>query len=182
MSKETDLSVFACFMRIRQNLRTGGWRWVVGVSFIVKQRKSLCSLYSVSSTVSKRYRKPWFPEKELRIKRTQIHREHLVFSLPSFLISLVLCAPTYIVSFFLCSHFITFKDFGRIKFHPFPASSNGKESACNAGDLGLIPGVRKIPWRRAWQPTPVFLPGESHGQRSLAGYSMGWQRVGHDYD
>ena len=33
------------------------------------------------------------------------------------------------------------------------------------------PWVRKIPWRRAWQPTPVFLPGESHGQRSLAGYS-----------
>jgi len=31
--------------------------------------------------------------------------------------------------------------------------------------------VRKIPWRRAWQPTPVFLPGESHGQRSLVGYS-----------
>ena len=31
--------------------------------------------------------------------------------------------------------------------------------------------VRKIPWRRAWQPTPVFLPGESHGQRSLTGYS-----------
>ena len=30
---------------------------------------------------------------------------------------------------------------------------------------------RKIPWRRAWQPTPVFLPGESHGQRSLVGYS-----------
>ena len=32
------------------------------------------------------------------------------------------------------------------------------------------PWVRKIPWRRKWQPTPVFLPGESHGQRSLAGY------------
>ena len=32
-------------------------------------------------------------------------------------------------------------------------------------------GVGKIPWRRAWQPTPVFLPGEPHGQRSLAGYS-----------
>ena len=31
--------------------------------------------------------------------------------------------------------------------------------------------VRKIPQRRAWQPTPVFLPAESHGQRSLAGYS-----------
>ena len=35
------------------------------------------------------------------------------------------------------------------------------------------PWVGKIPWRRKWQPTPVFLPGESHGQRSLAGYSMG---------
>ena len=33
------------------------------------------------------------------------------------------------------------------------------------------PWVEKIPWRRAWQPTPVFLPGESHGQRSLMGYS-----------
>ena len=37
---------------------------------------------------------------------------------------------------------------------------------------GLIPGVRKIPWSRKWQPAPVFLPGESHGKRSLAGYSL----------
>ena len=36
---------------------------------------------------------------------------------------------------------------------------------------GFNPWVRKIPWRRAWQPTPVFLPGESHGQRSLVGYN-----------
>ena len=36
-------------------------------------------------------------------------------------------------------------------------------------DVGLIPG--KIPWRRAWQHTQVFLPGEFHGQRSLEGYS-----------
>ena len=36
--------------------------------------------------------------------------------------------------------------------------------------LGLIPGLGRFPWRRAWQATPVFLPGESHGQRSLAGY------------
>ena len=35
---------------------------------------------------------------------------------------------------------------------------------------GFSPWVGKIPWRRAWQPTPLFLPGESHGQRSLAGY------------
>ena len=35
------------------------------------------------------------------------------------------------------------------------------------------PWVGKLPWRRVWQPTPVFLPGESHGQRSLVGYSPG---------
>ena len=37
---------------------------------------------------------------------------------------------------------------------------------------GFDPWVGKIPWRRARQPTPVFLPGESHGQRSLEGYSL----------
>ena len=51
-----------------------------------------------------------------------------------------------------------------------------KNPPANAGDIrytGLISGKipRKIPLRRAWQPTPVFLPGESHGQRSLAGHS-----------
>ena len=55
---------------------------------------------------------------------------------------------------------------------PDPGGSNGKESACSAGDLGSIPGSeRLIPWRRNWQSTPIFLPGEFHGQRSLAGYS-----------
>ena len=47
-----------------------------------------------------------------------------------------------------------------------PWCSDGKESACRFG-----PWVRKIPWRWEWQPTPVFWPGESHGQRSLVGYS-----------
>ena len=46
-----------------------------------------------------------------------------------------------------------------------------KNLACNAGDLGLIPGSGKIPWRREWLPTPIFLSGEFHGQRRLAGYS-----------
>ena len=52
----------------------------------------------------------------------------------------------------------------------FPCGSDGKESACEAGDLGLAPGLERSPGR-VWLPTPVFLPGESHGQRSLAGYS-----------
>ena len=48
---------------------------------------------------------------------------------------------------------------------------SGKESACQCRRLRFYHCVRKIPWRRTWQPTPVFLPGESHGKRSLAGYS-----------
>ena len=46
---------------------------------------------------------------------------------------------------------------------------SSKESTCSAGD-SFIPWFRKIPWRRKWQLTPVFLPGKSHGQQSLAGY------------
>ena len=53
----------------------------------------------------------------------------------------------------------------------FPGGSDGKESACSAGDPGLIPRVRKMPWRKEWQSTPAFLPEESHGQRSLVGYN-----------
>ena len=52
----------------------------------------------------------------------------------------------------------------------YEGGSRGKESACSAGDLGLIPGVGRIPWRRQRQPTSVFLPGEPHGQRSLGGH------------
>ena len=53
-----------------------------------------------------------------------------------------------------------------------PNDSAGKESACDAGDTGdFNPCIRKTPWRRKRQPTPGILPGESHGQRSLAGYS-----------
>ena len=76
-------------------------------------------------------------------------------------------------------------------YRGFPGGSACKEFACNAGDpgfpvalvvknlpasagetseTGLIPGMGRFPWRREGQPTPVFLPGESHGQRSLAGY------------
>ena len=48
---------------------------------------------------------------------------------------------------------------------------NPPANAGDAGDSGSIL-VGKIPWRRKWQPTPVFLLGKSHGQRSLAGYSL----------
>ena len=86
----------------------------------------------------------------------------------------------------------------------FPCGSAGKESACNAGDLGSTqvalvvkklacqyrrhkrcrfnPWGGKSPWRRKWQLTPVFLPGESHGiEKAGRLQSTGLQRVGHDW-
>ena len=48
---------------------------------------------------------------------------------------------------------------------------SGKESTCQCRRPGPDPLVGKMPWRRKWQPTPVFLPGKFHGQRSLVGYS-----------
>ena len=51
-----------------------------------------------------------------------------------------------------------------------PGGSDGKETACSAGDPGSIPGSGRSPGG-GWRPTPGFLPGESHGQRSLARYS-----------
>ena len=55
-----------------------------------------------------------------------------------------------------------------------PRWLSSKEYACKAGaagDGGFHPWVEKIPWRRAWQSTPVVLSGDYHGQRSLVGYS-----------
>ena len=53
----------------------------------------------------------------------------------------------------------------------FPGSPEVKASVCDAGELGSIPGLGRSPGWRKWQPTPVFLPGKSHGQRSLVGYT-----------
>ena len=57
----------------------------------------------------------------------------------------------------------------------FPGGAGGKEPTCQCRRhkrYGFNPWVGKIPWKLAWQPTPVFLPGKFHGQRSLAGYSL----------
>ena len=62
-----------------------------------------------------------------------------------------------------------------------PWQPSGKESACQCRRLGFHSWVRRIPWRRKWQPDPAFLPGKSHGRRSLVGYRpWGCKRVGHD--
>ena len=59
-------------------------------------------------------------------------------------------------------------------------SCSGKESACQRR-YGFDPWVGRILWRRKWQPTPVFLHGEFHGQRSLVGYSLWGCRVRQDW-
>jgi len=56
----------------------------------------------------------------------------------------------------------------------FLGGTSGREPACQCRRCKrqwFDPWVRKIPWRKSWQPTPVFLPGESLGQRSLVGCS-----------
>ena len=67
-----------------------------------------------------------------------------------------------------------------IRIVGFPGGSVVKNVPDNAGDIDSIPGLGKIPWRRKWQPTPVFLPGKCHKQRSLEGYSPWSHRVRHD--
>ena len=66
----------------------------------------------------------------------------------------------------------------------FPGEASGKEPACQCRrrkTSGFNPWVRKIPWRRAWQPTPVFSPGESPETEEPGGLqSMGPQRVGYN--
>ena len=59
----------------------------------------------------------------------------------------------------------------------FPGGSDCKASAYNARRPGFNPWVGKISQRRKWLPTPVFLPGKSHGQRSLVGYSPWGHKV-----
>ena len=61
----------------------------------------------------------------------------------------------------------------------FKGGASGEKSTCQCRRCEFDPWVGKIPWRRKLQPTPVFLPGKFHGQRSLQ--SMGSQRVGHDW-
>ena len=69
---------------------------------------------------------------------------------------------------------VTKVKWGRRWAPAFPGGTSCKEPSCQCRRhkrYRFSPWVSKIPWRRAWQPTPVFSPGECHGQRSLAGYS-----------
>ena len=63
----------------------------------------------------------------------------------------------------------------------FPGDWVIKNLPANAGDMGSIPGLGRSPGEEKWQPTPVFLLGKSHGERSLVGYSP-WSHKGVRHD
>ena len=65
-------------------------------------------------------------------------------------------------------------DFGEL-----PGGSDGKSVCVQCRRAGFDPWFGKIPWRRKWQPIPVLLPGKSHGQRSLVGYSPWGRKESH---
>ena len=68
-------------------------------------------------------------------------------------------------------------------YRSFPGGFSSKESACKCRRCRFDSRFGKMPWRRKWQPTPVFLPAEFHRQRSLIGYSSwGHKRVRHNLE
>ena len=80
----------------------------------------------------------------------------------------------YVYSLCLCVYFFFANKTICIIFLGFLGGTSGKEPACQCRKPKkhrFDPWVEKIPWRMAWQPTPILLPEESHGQRSLTGYS-----------
>ena len=82
-----------------------------------------------------------------------------------------------------CFSFVVFADYCAAE--GFPSGASGKEPACQCRRCKrcrFAPWVRKVSWRRAWQPTPLFLPGESPWTEEPGGLqSMGSQRVRHDW-
>ena len=92
------------------------------------------------------------------------------------------CVPVWNVALALCIRTMIERQALRDGLG-FPGGASGKESACQCRRHKrhrFDPWIGKIPWRMAWQPTPVSLPGNSHGQRSLVGYRPCGRRVGHN--
>ena len=99
----------------------------------------------------------------------------MVFFKSEKILAIISFSPHYFFKFFfLDTPLIKPLQFGGSIYMCAGGGSDGKESACNAGDPGSISGLGRSPtWRREWLPAPVFLPGGFHRQRSLAGYIHG---------
>ena len=144
---------------------------------------SFCSLALMSNTSSELFRRCLTVDPQGGSYAEGIASHSLLLSplywldMPDFTFSKVpgLGFPTSAPGTLPDFHFLTCNIFVRFNScSGLPRWRSGKESACQCRRCrrhGLDPWVRKIPWRRKWQPTPGFLPGKFHGQRSLAGYS-----------
>ena len=128
---------------------------------LLDQRSNLCLLYWQTDSLP-------LSHQESPVFFFLTHKKHIIYSL-----LLLFKNFNYFlwVSFHVRAHKTLPLVFGHYSIGVPNLGLNSKESACNAGDPRFNPWVGKIPWRRQWQPTPVLLPGESHGQRSLVGYS-----------
>ena len=124
-------------------------------------------MVSLPSSVLQRYIVWNFPNLNTSLRNLSIFPAHFPWAL--FLSDFPLFSMAWIWIF----HIIN-KSFHSFNLG-FPGISDGKEPACNAGDLGSIPESGRLPWKRERQPTPVYLPGDSHGQTSPASYSP-WGR------
>ena len=84
----------------------------------------------------------------------------------SMLTNQLVCYQQIFVEYIPCAHH---RRDCQILYYWFPRWHSSKESACQCRRCRFNPQVGIIPWNRKWQPAPVFLPGKSHGQRSLVG-------------
>ena len=95
-----------------------------------------------------------------------------------------------VAHFYFCCHYLYLTQqlclllqFAPVKYHweTSLVAQMVKSIYLQCGRPRFNPWVGKISWRRKWQPTPVFLPGKSHGRRNMVGYSPWGHRVGHDW-
>ena len=150
------------------------WSWMLKVCFVHRNQKT------------------WSPSSDSFPALNTVTSFPVTFEWMELAEGIFLCEGSVVDFLFYFIFFFSFKAIsnsfteiqcGDFKHGPYhmPRWLSSKESACQCRRLrkwGFDPWVGKMPWRRKWQPTPVFLPGKSHRQRSLVGIvhgvSMSW--------
>ena len=168
------------------------WLFLFRVSVLISDTRVACHRYILICVVplyphgwlKRVFKNPqvhWITNNHFTVVSSGMHLPRIGLNCPSRTLgtSGLLCCQMY-----RCVENFSLKDIlrGRNKMVTcgLPQWLSG-ENELQCGRPELNPWVRKIPWRRAWQPTPVLLPGESHGQRSLVGFNpWGSKRVVQD--
>ena len=176
-------SIFQLLLIVSPNICTPflfpDLRCIQGLHVVFDYNKSLKYEPSGYRLSKKRANMPCVPAIEhtaVLFKVCTVRIKYLLYFLPLFL-----CTMHFVCMFALIYYVFYVKSITllyelvllplRARGLGLPRWLSGKEPADNAGDAGLITGSGRSPGKGKWQPAAVFLPGESHGQRSLAGYS-----------